>query len=198
MSGKIYEEPLSICAFLEGDKANKIITSALNLAKMFHDEHGMCPVVQQSKFDLYSIDYYFLVFAIVNYVRTVEFAEDEETGEYFAQKIIGDFVTNPTKKSMQLLINAFDYKNILYANKDRKWVFTLQRFATHDKKKRFFFSGITFSIDFIEKLNDSGLKLLKEMSSKENFVLEKTGPKCFYKDDTLKPDEVVFSFKALL
>ena len=202
MSGRdirdIYVEPLSIGSFLEDERAKKIMMSALNLAKMFHDEHGMCPVVQQGKMELYCIDYYFLVFAIVNYVRTVEFAEDEEIGEFFAQKIIGDFVKDPKKKSMQLLVNIFDYKNILFSNKDKKWVIALQRYITKNSGKRFLISGVTLGIGFIKSLNPNSLKLLKKMSNRDNFVLEKVGPTCFQKEDGMPMEEVVFSFKSLM
>lgn len=174
-----YASELDIVGFLDEGKAEIFMERLLRQAIVFYDENKLSPIVKSGGLNICSVDYYYLL------NRLAEFAGDivaKQTKEDVARvevenAIRADFGVEANPKSKKLLINLFDFKNILYASSDKRWIYTLQRFRGKYNDRQFFISGVKLDGNFIKQL-DKNLQIeLDKIANSEQYILESTGPK---------------------
>ncbi len=160
-----YSNPMDIVQFLEGEKAEKIMLSVLHKAALFHADTGLSPIVKSETYDIYMLDYFYLVSTISDFVYDAFLARDKELAEDAKNQIMDDFGMKSDHKNKRLLINLLDYKSVLYSNSDKRWVFSLKRYRGKFNDKLFLISGVAMDGNFIkERLSDVERERLEKMT----------------------------------
>ncbi len=176
-----YSNPMDIVQFLEGEKAENLMKNILRKAAMFHTDTGLSSIVKSETHDIYLLDYYFLVHQLSDYVFSFFENKDVALAEEAKKQIVDDFGMNSKFPTKRLLINLLDYKNVMFSNSDKRWVYLLRRYKGRFNDKLFLISGVAIDGNFIkEKLSDVERERLNKISEPSQYVLEASGNKAMF------------------
>ena len=173
-----YSNPMDIVQFLEGDKAENLMKNILRKAAMFHTDTGLSPIVKSETHDIYLLDYYFLVHQLSDYVFSFFENKDVALAEEAKKQIVDDFGMSSKNNVKRLLINLLDYREVMFSNTDKRWVYSLKRYRGAYNGKLFLMSGVAMGSSFIKgKLSDAEREKLEKISEPSQYVLEASGNK---------------------
>ena len=177
---EFYSNPLDVTQFLDGDKAEFLMKDILQKASMFHEERGISPIVKAETYDIYMVDYYFLVNRLSEHVYTAFLTQNEQLANEAKKQIVDDFGINGHYKVKRFLINVLDFKDVLFSSSDKRWVYSLKRYRGAHNGILFLISGVAINGNFIkDKLNDAEREQLEMICDPKQYVLEASGNKAF-------------------
>ncbi|NCD00397.1 MAG: hypothetical protein EOL95_11960 [Bacteroidia bacterium] len=175
---EFYTNPMDIVQFLDGEKAERLMKNVLSKAVMFHTDTGLSPIVKSEAYDIYLLDYYFLVHQLSEHVFTFFENQNIALAEEAKKQIVDDFGMSSKNNIKRLLINLLDYREVMFSNTDKRWVYSLKRYRGAYNGKLFLMSGVVVNGNFIkEKLSDAERERLEKISEPSQYVLEASGNK---------------------
>ena len=192
----IYTETLSIAKLLHGEEADKTMEFAIERAEEFYKEHGVSPFIKSDKYDLYMVDYGWIVGRMADYFAlSIADESDEETMAYFRKCINDDFRLGVEYSNIKLLVNLFDYKGILYNGSNKKFVYNLCSYESNISGKDFYFSALILNGNWVKKIPQYLVDILEKIGDNKQYVLKYYGKKVFEKAHLRNPNEKVTQFE---
>lgn len=191
----IYTETLSIAKLLHGEEADKAMEFAIERAEEFYKEHGVSPFIKSDKYDLYMVDYGWIVGRMADYFSlSIANESDEETVDYLRMRINDDFRIGAPYENIRLLVNLFDFKGILYNGNNKKYIYNLCSYESKINGKDFYFSALILNGKWLEKTPQYLMDILVKIGDNKQYVLKYYGKKVFDKDKLNNPNEKVIQF----
>ena len=191
-----YSEPLSIADFLCQKNAENIMKYAIERAEEYYKEHGVSPFIKSDKYDLYMVDYGWIVGRMADYfAEMIANESDEETVDYLRMRINDDFRLGVEYSNIKLLVNLFDYKGILYNGSNKKFVYNLCSYESNISGKDFYFSALILNGNWVKKIPQYLVDILEKIGDNKQYVLKYYGKKVFEKAHLRNPNEKVTQFE---
>ena len=192
----IYTEALSIAKLLHENEAENVMKYAIEKAESYYKEYGVSPFIKSDKYDLYMLDYGWLVGRMADYyAQSIADESDEETIEYFRMRINDDFHVKSEYKNIRLLVNLFHFKEILYVNTKNNYAYNLCSFESRLTGKDFIFSSLILDGKWLEKQSEYLKGILKIIGNREQYILKNYGKNVFNVENFKNPNERPHQFE---
>ena len=190
-----YREPLSIAELLCQKHAENVMKFAIERAEEYYKEHGVSPFIKSDKYDLYMVDYGWIVGRMADYFgEMIANESDEETVDYLRMRINDDFRIGAPYENIRLLVNLFDFKGILYNGNNKKYIYNLCSYESKINGKDFYFSALILNGKWLEKTPQYLMDILVKIGNNKQYVLKYFGKNVFEKAKLSNPNERVIQF----
>lgn len=191
----LYTEPLSIAKLLHENEPDNVMKFAIEKAKEYYNDNGVSPFIKSDKYDLYMLDYGWLVGRMADYYAlSIADDSDEETIEFLKKCINDDFRIGCEYKNIRLLVDLFGFKEILYTGGNKKYAYNLCRYESKINGEEFYLSALVLDGKWIEKIPQYLKDILKNIGDRDKYVFKSFGRDSFNFRKFKNPNELPHQF----
>ncbi len=192
----IYSGVLDIVKFLKGERLNEFVGFMLDESVRTYEEKGVSPIIEQEKFDGFSVDYYFLVGCLARYAGNS--VPDNLSGNLEASIKLDFGQREGHMRNGRLIVLALDILGVTIFKIYKGFMYTKVCYLNEQSNTYFAISGISFKRDFLEDNFSEKMNSLKRVANKKENKLLGFGPRTFTKMlmDHSGGKDKLFLFKA--
>ena len=190
-----YSEPLSIADFLCQKNAENIMKFAIERAEEYYKEHGVSPFIKSDKYDLYMVDYGWIVGRMADYFAlSIADESDEETVNYLRMRINDDFRIGSVYQNIKLLVHLFESKGILYNGSNNKFAYHLLRYESNITGKEFLFSAVRLNGKWVKDMPQYLVDILEKIGDNSQYITKSFGKNVFNPELIKNPNIPIIQF----
>lgn len=191
----IYTETLSIAKLLHGEEADKTMEFAIERAEEFYKEHGVSPFIKSDKYDLYMVDYGWIVGRMADYFAlSIADESDEETVNYLRMRINDDFRIGSAYQNIKLLVHLLEFKGILYNGGSNKFAYHLLRYESNITGKEFLFSAVRLNGKWVKNMPQYLVDILEKIGDNSQYITKSFGKNVFNPELIKNPNIPIIQF----
>lgn len=191
----IYTETLSIAKLLHGEEADKTMEFAIERAEEFYKEHGVSPFIKSDKYDLYMVDYGWIVGRMADYFAlSIADESDEETVNYLRMRINDDFRIGSAYQNIKLLVHLLEFKGILYNGGNNKFAYHLLRYESNITGKEFLFSAVRLNGKWVKDMPQYLVDILEKIGDNSQYITKSFGKNVFNPELIKNPNIPIIQF----